>query len=58
MGQAELKKKLKLQIHQAIEGRVDIRFHLEGLTEIYVKLVGDYLVREAISAEFEKGRSF
>jgi type II secretory pathway predicted ATPase ExeA len=40
-GQAELKAKLKLQIHQAIEGRVDVRFHLEGLTEkevgIYVK---------------------
>jgi type II secretory pathway predicted ATPase ExeA len=40
-GQTELQTKLKLQIHQAIEGRVDVRFHLEGLTEnevgIYVK---------------------
>jgi type II secretory pathway predicted ATPase ExeA len=32
-GQPELKEKLKLQIHQAIEGRVDVSFHLEGLTE-------------------------
>lgn len=40
-GQTELKSKLNLQIHQAIEGRVDVSFHLEGLTEkevgIYVK---------------------
>jgi type II secretory pathway predicted ATPase ExeA len=40
-GQTELKEKLKLQIHHAIAGRVDIRFHLEGLTEkeveVYVK---------------------
>jgi type II secretory pathway predicted ATPase ExeA len=110
-GQTELKEKLKLQVHQAIEGRVDVRFHLEELTEkevgIYVKshleaaeapreifteealkvlhefsggvarkvnkvalsalmfaaiqgkkLVDDYLVREVISAEFEKDWPF
>jgi type II secretory pathway predicted ATPase ExeA len=28
MGQSELRSKLKLQIHQAIDGRVDMRFHL------------------------------
>ena len=40
-GQTELRSKLKLQIHQAIDGRVDMRFHLEGMeseeTVIYVK---------------------
>ena len=41
MGQSELRSKLRLQIHQAIEGRVDMRFHLEAMEEeetaIYVK---------------------
>ena len=41
MGQSELRSKLKLQIHQAIEGRVNMRFHLEAMEEeetvIYVK---------------------
>ena len=41
VGQTELRSKLKLQIHQAIEGRVNIRFHLEAMeseeTAIYVK---------------------
>ena len=40
-GQTELRSKLKLQIHHAIDGRVDMRFHLEGMeneqTAIYVK---------------------
>ncbi|MDR2180883.1 MAG: AAA family ATPase [Synergistaceae bacterium] len=40
-GQTELKEKLRLQVHQAIEGRMDVRFYLEGLTqeevETYVK---------------------
>ena len=40
-GQTELRSKLKLQIYQAIDGRVDIRFHLEAMeseeTAIYVK---------------------
>ncbi|GEM_PF-2188638 len=31
-GQTELKDRLKLQIHQAIAGRVDLRFHLGPLT--------------------------
>lgn len=29
VGQGELRSKLKLQIHRAIEGRVDMRFHLD-----------------------------
>jgi type II secretory pathway predicted ATPase ExeA len=33
VGQSELRSKLKLQIHQAIEGRVDMRFHLEAMSE-------------------------
>jgi type II secretory pathway predicted ATPase ExeA len=41
VGQTELRTKLKLQIHQAIEGRVDMRFHLEDMeceeTATYVK---------------------
>jgi type II secretory pathway predicted ATPase ExeA len=41
VGQSELRSKLKLQIHQAIDGRVDMRFHLETMeseeTAIYVK---------------------
>jgi type II secretory pathway predicted ATPase ExeA len=41
VGQTELRSKLKLQIHQAIDGRVDMRFHLEDMnceeTAIYVK---------------------
>jgi type II secretory pathway predicted ATPase ExeA len=41
VGQSELRSKLKLQIHQAIDGRVDMRFHLEAMscddTAIYVK---------------------
>ena len=41
VGQAGLRSKLKLQIHQAIDGRVDMRFHLEAMsieeTVIYVK---------------------
>jgi type II secretory pathway predicted ATPase ExeA len=40
-GQTELRLKLKLQMHQAIDGRVDIRFHLEDMnreeTAAYVK---------------------
>jgi type II secretory pathway predicted ATPase ExeA len=32
VGQTELRTKLKLQIHQAIDGRVDMRFHLEDMT--------------------------
>jgi len=41
VGQTELRSKLKLQIHQAIDGRVSMRFHLEAMegeeTVIYVK---------------------
>jgi type II secretory pathway predicted ATPase ExeA len=41
VGQNELRSKLKLQIHQAIDGRVGMRFHLETMsneeTAIYVK---------------------
>jgi type II secretory pathway predicted ATPase ExeA len=41
VGQTELRTKLKLQIHQAIDGRVDMRFHLEDMgseeTVTYVK---------------------
>jgi type II secretory pathway predicted ATPase ExeA len=41
VGQTELRTKLKLQIHQAIDGRVDMRFHLEDMeseeTVMYVK---------------------
>jgi type II secretory pathway predicted ATPase ExeA len=41
VGQSELRLKLKLQIHQAIDGRVDMRFHLEAMTleetAIYVR---------------------
>jgi len=41
VGQSELRSKLKLQIHQAIEGRIDMRYHLEAMTceetAIYVK---------------------
>lgn len=33
VGQTELRSKLKLQIHHAIDGRVDMRFHLEGMAE-------------------------
>jgi type II secretory pathway predicted ATPase ExeA len=39
--QTELRSKLKLHIHQAIDGRVDMRFHLDAMdseeTAIYVK---------------------
>jgi type II secretory pathway predicted ATPase ExeA len=41
IGQAELRSKLKLQIHQAIDSRVDMRFHLEPMeseeTATYLK---------------------
>jgi len=41
IGQTELRSKLKLQIHQAIDGRIGMRFHLEAMeseeTVIYVK---------------------
>jgi len=41
VGQTELRSKLKLQVHQAIDGRVNMRFHLEAMesaeTAIYVK---------------------
>ena len=41
VGQTELRSKLKLQIHQAIDGRVGMRFHLEAMeskeTVNYVK---------------------
>jgi type II secretory pathway predicted ATPase ExeA len=41
VGQSELRSKLKLQIHHAIEGRLDIRFHLSAMkaeeTAMYVK---------------------
>jgi len=41
VGQTELRSNLKLQIHQAIDGRVDMRFHLEAMeskeTAIYIK---------------------
>jgi type II secretory pathway predicted ATPase ExeA len=41
VGQTELRSALRLQLHQAIDGRVDIRFHLEAIeseeTAIYVK---------------------
>jgi type II secretory pathway predicted ATPase ExeA len=47
-GQTELREKLKLQVHQAIEGRVDVRFHLEGLTE---KEVGIYVQSHLEAAE-------
>jgi type II secretory pathway predicted ATPase ExeA len=33
MGQSELRSKLKLQIHQAIDGRVDMRFHLMPMSK-------------------------
>lgn len=32
VGQSELRSKLKLQIHQAIDGRLDMRYHLEAMT--------------------------
>jgi type II secretory pathway predicted ATPase ExeA len=32
VGQTELRSKLKLQIHQAIDGRIDMRFQLEDMT--------------------------
>jgi type II secretory pathway predicted ATPase ExeA len=31
VGQSELRSRLKLQIHQAIEGRVNMRYHLEAM---------------------------
>jgi type II secretory pathway predicted ATPase ExeA len=41
VGQSELRSRLKLQIHQAIEGRVNMRYHLEAMdceeTATYVK---------------------
>jgi type II secretory pathway predicted ATPase ExeA len=41
VGQSELRSKLKLQIHQAIEGRVNMRYHLEAMnseeTTTYIK---------------------
>jgi len=41
VGQSELRSKLKLQIHQAIEGRVNMRYHLEAMnceeTATYVR---------------------
>jgi type II secretory pathway predicted ATPase ExeA len=41
VGQTELRSKLKLHIHQAIDGRVDMRFHLDAMdskeTAIYIK---------------------
>lgn len=41
VGQTELKDRLRLQIHQAIEGRIDVRVHLEPLnrdeTAMYTK---------------------
>ena len=41
MGQSELRSKLKLQIHQAIDSRVGMRFHLEAMeneeTVTYIK---------------------
>ena len=41
VGQTELRSKLKLQIHQAIDSRVGMRFHLDAMegeeTAIYVK---------------------
>jgi type II secretory pathway predicted ATPase ExeA len=41
VGQSELRLRLKLQIHQAIEGRVNMRYHLEAMnseeTATYVK---------------------
>jgi len=41
VGQTELRSKMKFQIHQAIDGRIDMRFHLEAMdskeTAIYVK---------------------
>jgi type II secretory pathway predicted ATPase ExeA len=41
VGQSDLRSKLKLQIHQAIDGRVGMRFHLEAMSDeetvIYVK---------------------
>jgi type II secretory pathway predicted ATPase ExeA len=51
-GQTELKEKLKLQVHQAIEGRVGVRFHLGGLTQ---KEVGTYVKShlEAVGASRE-----
>ena len=41
MGQSELRTKMKLQIHHAIDGRIDMRFHLTPMnkeeTYIYVR---------------------
>jgi type II secretory pathway predicted ATPase ExeA len=46
VGQSELRSKLKLQIHQAIDGRVDMRFHLEAMSdEETVKYVKRHLER-------------
>jgi len=46
IGQSELRSKLKLQIHQAIEGRVNIRYHLEAMNrEETVKYVKQHLER-------------
>jgi type II secretory pathway predicted ATPase ExeA len=46
VGQTELRSKLKLQIHQAIDGRVDMRFQLEDMTgEETVKYVRRHLER-------------
>ena len=46
VGQSELRSKLKLQIHQAIDGRVDVRFHLQAMSgEETVKYVKRHLER-------------
>jgi type II secretory pathway predicted ATPase ExeA len=46
VGQSELRSKLKLQIHQAIEGRVSIRYHLEAMNcEETVMYVNRHLER-------------
>lgn len=70
VGQTELKERLKLQIHQAIEGRVDVRVHLEVLnkeeTALYVKqhlmavkAAGDIFTTHAVNVmhEFSGGIS-
>jgi type II secretory pathway predicted ATPase ExeA len=46
VGQSELRSKIKLQIHQAIEGRVYIRFHLEAMSmEETARYVRQHLAR-------------
>jgi type II secretory pathway predicted ATPase ExeA len=52
VGQTELRSKLKLQIHRAIDGRVDMRFHLEVMNcEETVMYVRQHLARAGCPRE-------